>query len=142
MKKLVILLWAMSASAFAQDHSAIIDQRQDAYSNIDEITEEVEFLIDGEDSDWALLEEHSLSLVNYSRSLVDAFPAGSQEGSKAKPAVWEQPEKFDKLLKQLIAGFEQFHQGALAKDADLAQAGLEQSMDTCKSCHRGYRSRR
>ena len=142
MKKLAILLCAVSTSVIAQDYSQIISDRQHAYEQIEEITESVEFMLDGEDSDWPELEVSGKQLVNHAQFLLTAFPEGSQEGSKAKAAVWSKPDKFNNLLQDLNTGLEEFYQGAVAQDAARAEAGFEQATKTCKSCHRGYKNRR
>ncbi len=142
MKKLAILLFIASTNAFAQDYSQLITERQNTYEKIDEITEEAEFLIDGADSDWDILTNHGKLLVTYGEFLLNAFPAGSQAGSKAKTTIWTKPDKFNNLLMELNTGFKEFYQGAVAQESIQTEAGLEKAMDTCKNCHRSYRNRR
>ena len=142
MNKLAILLCVVSTSVVAQDYSQVISDRQNAFEQIEELTESVEFMLDGDDSDWEQLTENGKQLTDNAQFLLTAFPEGSQEGSKAKAAVWAKPDKFNGLMKDLNTGLDEFYQGAVTQDAARAEAGLEQAMGTCKSCHRSYKARR
>ena len=127
------------STAYASENS--VQQRQYAFSEIEEQLEVADDLADGTDTDWSALMEVSQSLLGHSEVLHDSFPAGSQDGSKAKLAVWEKPEKFNQLLLQMDAGFKTLYQASLNQDASLVQKGIKTAEKTCKSCHRTYRSR-
>ncbi|MGB1321410.1 MAG: c-type cytochrome [Vibrio gallaecicus] len=118
-----------------------VEQRQHAFKQIETFVDKADDTLSGSDTDWAALNSISLNLANHSQELMTLFPAGSQEGSKAKDTVWTKPEKFNQLMKQMNEGFAKLHQASKQSDVSLAELGLETAQDTCKSCHRSYRSR-
>ena len=122
-------------------YSNKIEQRQHAFTQIETLIEKAGDTLDGNDTNWQTLKETSLELTAHSQSLLTLFPEGSHEGSKAKESVWRQPEKFHRLLTQMDQGFQELFQGSQQGDVSLAESGLEAAQDTCKSCHRSYRSR-
>ena len=122
-------------------YSNKIEQRQHAFTQIETLIEKAGDTLDGNDTNWQTLKETSLELTAHSQSLLTLFPEGSHEGSKAKESVWSQPEKFNRLLTQMDQGFQELFQGSQQGDVSLAESGLEAAQDTCKSCHRSYRSR-
>ncbi len=123
------------------DYSNQIEQRQHAFTQVETLVEKANDTLDGDDTDWQTLEDTSFELTTHSQALLTSFPLGSQEGSKAKESVWSEPEKFNRLLTQMDQGFQELYQGSQQGDASLAESGLEAAQDTCKSCHRSYRSR-
>lgn len=124
-----------------QSHASQIEQRQDAFTQVETLVEKANDTLDGNGTNWLALEETSLKLTTHSQALLTLFPSGSQEGSKAKETVWSQPEKFNRLLGQMDQGFQELYRGSQSSDVSLAESGLEAAQDTCKSCHRSYRSR-
>ena len=143
MKKLAIsLLMTLPLSVHAEDFGADINKRQNAFDNIETISEQVEYTMDGQDTDWAKLETQSKSLATYSDSLLALFPQGSHSGdTKAKLEIWSKPQKFNQLLQQMDKGFQDLYQASQLKDIQMAEAALESAQDTCRGCHRSYRSR-
>ena len=130
-----------SESNSSQDHSNQIEQRQHIFTQVETLVEKANDTLDGDDTHWQTLEDTSFELTTHSQALLTSFPLGSQEGSKAKESVWSDPEKFNRLLTQMDQGFQELYQGSQQGDASLAESGLEAAQDTCKSCHRSYRSR-
>ena len=124
-----------------QDYSIQVEQRQHAFKQVESFVDKADDTLDGSDTDWTALSSISHNLANHSQELMTLFPAGSQEGSKAKDTVWTKPEKFNQLMKQMNEGFTALHQASKQSDVSLAELGLETAQDTCKSCHRSYRSR-
>ncbi|KJG55837.1 cytochrome C [Photobacterium kishitanii] len=127
--------------AGAQALDSEIKQRQQVFSNIEILSEQAEELIDDKNTNWAKLEQVSREIKQQSFLLLDLFPQGSQQGSKAKQAVWNKPQKFSAQLKQMIIGFEQLNQASQERNMHLAGQGMESAQSTCRSCHRSYRSR-
>ncbi|MDH5886479.1 cytochrome c [Vibrio splendidus] len=130
-----------SESNSSQDHSNQIEQRQHAFAQVETLVEKANDTLDGDDTHWQTLEDMSFELTTHSQALLTLFPLGSQEGSKAKESVWSEPEKFNRLLTQMDQGFQELYRGSQSSDVSLAESGLEAAQDTCKSCHRSYRSR-
>ncbi|EEX94651.1 hypothetical protein VIOR3934_20786 [Vibrio orientalis CIP 102891 = ATCC 33934] len=138
-KTLTTLLAALPLCVFAQQN--VIEQRQDAFNDIDSLAKQTEEALSKSDINWPLITENSESLKNHSHALLSLFPQGSQENSKAKASVWNSPDKFQRLLKQMDDGFQTLYQASLNQDSSVAELGLERAQDTCGSCHRSYRSR-
>ncbi len=142
MKKLVISLCVLLPNiAFAQTSVDLINARQQAFVHIENQSEQVEEMMDEDVPNWSEIESISQQLVQHSQLLNTAFPEGSQDGSKAKEAVWDKPEKFNQLMKEMDSGFALLYQASQQQDKEAAEAGLEQAQDTCNGCHRSYRSR-
>ncbi|MUJ36882.1 c-type cytochrome [Aliivibrio fischeri] len=142
MKKLVISLCVLLPNiAFAQTSVDLINARQQAFVHIENQSEQVEEMMDEDVPNWSEIESISQQLVQHSQLLNSAFPEGSQDGSKAKEAVWDKPEKFNQLMQEMDSGFALLYQASQQQDKEAAEAGLEQAQDTCNGCHRSYRSR-
>ena len=118
-----------------------IEQRQQAFVQIEEGAKLAGKTLDKNQVDWDSLEQISQQLHQSSVSLHALFPEGSQQGSKAKEKVWKDKAKFERSLNQMDAGFEQLYQATLTQDKKAAQQGLKSAQSTCKACHRQYRSR-
>ncbi|PSW15666.1 cytochrome C [Photobacterium rosenbergii] len=118
-----------------------IEQRQQAFVQIESGAKLAGKTLDNKQVDWEGLEQISQELHQSSVSLHSLFPEGSQQGSKAKEKVWKDKAKFERSLNQMDAGFEQLYQATLTADKKVAQQGLKSAQSTCKACHRQYRSR-
>lgn len=142
MKKLIISLCVLFPNiAFSQASVDLINARQQAFVHIENQSEQVEDMLDEDTPNWNEIESVSHELYKHSQLLSTAFPEGSQDGSKAKEAVWGKPEKFNQLMQEMDSGFVQLYQASLKQDKEAAKTGLEQAQDTCNACHRSYRSR-
>lgn len=144
--KYIPLLLSLLIPNMVQAHSpatveTTIQARQDSFAAIETQLKEAQMLIDGKNTNWENLESLSKALQKHSQTLAVSFPIGSQENSKANADVWSKPEKFNMLMQKMDAGFQQIYQASLEKDAILAEQGVEQANDTCRACHRSYRSR-
>tara|TARA_Y100001956_G_scaffold77839_1_gene88786 strand:+ start:499 stop:930 length:432 start_codon:yes stop_codon:yes gene_type:complete len=139
--RIVSLLFALPLLAAAQSNIDVIDQRQEAFSQIESLTKKVNKTLNGSATDWNLLQTQSETLHNSSHSLTNLFPAGSKQGSKAKEDVWQKPDQFNQLLQKMDEGFETLYLASQAQDIKQAQQGLKTAEQTCRSCHRSYRSR-
>ncbi|MCW8330958.1 cytochrome c [Photobacterium sp. SDRW27] len=138
---LVALLICLPSISFAQNYEQQIQYRQNAFSAIEKQAKVTNKALDKSQPDWLLIESNSQELAQHAQNLTTLFPQGSEEGSKAKTAVWNKPEKFNQLLAQMEQGFQALYQASNHQDVSAALAGLEQAQATCKSCHRSYRSR-
>lgn len=142
MKKILIgLAVVLPLTAIAQDFSQQITERQNAFEGIESTSKLVSKTLNGGDTDWSKLESQSQKLANHSHALLTLFPQGSHVDSKAKPEIWSKPDKFNQLLTQMDQGFQDLYQASQNKDIKMAESGFESAQDTCRSCHRSYRSR-
>ncbi|MEZ8099265.1 c-type cytochrome [Vibrio bivalvicida] len=140
-KVIISLLCSTPLLVNAQDYSQQIEQRQGAFKQVETLVKSANHTLDGSQTDWDKLQATSLELNNHSQALLTLFPAGSQQGSKAKESVWSKPEKFNQLLLQMDKGFEQLYQASQQQSLSLAESSLDSAQRTCKNCHRSYRSR-
>ncbi|MEC6830456.1 cytochrome c [Photobacterium toruni] len=142
MKKILLSLCTLLPNiVLAQSTPEVINARQQAFSNIEDQSEQVETMLDSDSPNWNKVTLISGELMNHSQRLKISFPKGSQKGSKSKQAVWDKPEKFNRLINEMDNGFVQLYQASTLQNKALAATGLEQAQDTCNACHRTYRSR-
>jgi|GEM_PF-1381396 len=140
-KVIISLLCSTPLLVNAQDYSQQIEQRQQAFEQVETLVKSADRTLDGSDTEWNKLESTSSQLKSHSQALLTLFPAGSQQGSKAKESIWTKSEKFNQLLRQMDKGFEELYLASQQHNLSLAESGLESAQRTCKSCHRSYRSR-
>lgn len=142
MKKFVLSLCVLLPNmVFAQSSVDLINARQQAFVHIANQSDQLEDKLDEDVPNWKEIEAISQQLVQHSELLNSAFPEGSYEGSKAKKAVWDKPEKFTQLMQEMDSGFTLLYQASQQQDKEMAESGLEKAQDTCNGCHRSYRSR-
>ncbi|MGF1754737.1 cytochrome c [Vibrio makurazakiensis] len=128
-------------SSYMEGGANHIENRQTAFSNIEDGLKKANRLIDGKNTHWGELDQVSSELVGHGEVLKASFPAGSQQGSKASKDIWSKPAKFNSLMEQMDAGFVELYAASVNQDAASAKSALKKSEKTCKSCHRSYRSR-
>ncbi|WP_261885520.1 c-type cytochrome [Vibrio pomeroyi] len=139
MKKLTIaLLIAVPVMAIAA--TEVVNNRQQAFSSIEKLNKQVSSELGNRNTDWKKVEELSESLVEHGIVLNSSF-AESDTGGKAKETVWSKPEKFNQLMLQMNQGFTELQQASIEQDLSKAKRGLDAANNTCRACHRTYRSR-
>jgi cytochrome c556 len=95
-------------------------------------------IIKGEVSHTDHLAIHAGALAELSAIVPALFPAGSGEGTDAKPAIWENPDDFAERV-------EAFKTAAPAFDAAVSSGegvgpAIQNLGQACKSCHDDYRA--
>ncbi|QUM80069.1 MULTISPECIES: cytochrome c [unclassified Moritella] len=118
-----------------------VEQRQNAFSEIDEQQEQIEDLLDDNNNNWQQLITLSTALNANSSSLQHLFVAGSQPGSKAKDKVWNDNDKFKAALTKMDNSFIKMDRAIKQQDKYAAKDALKEANKTCRNCHRQYRSR-
>ena len=74
-------------------------------------------------------------------TLTEAFPAGSAgEGSRALPAIWEQPEEFAQKIADLRAALQGLAAAAQSGDAAAVSEAAGAVTPTCGGCHQPFRA--
>ena len=118
--------------------------RQAAFKEVEDTLEQVDDGLDGDETDWVAIKHYSDNLVLQGQILVAAFPLYSVEpetdDTRAKTKIWQNPDKFKKLMAELTLSFAQLQQASIEKNITLAEQGFEQADGTCRSCHMSYRS--
>lgn len=137
---LVAAALLLTTSAVASSHQAVIEQRQHGFEAIDEQAEQIERELKADKIDWLRVQELAENNQGLSENLLGQFPQGSAEDSRAKDKIWTERTEFDGLLKQMEQGFGELYQAAGAGQFSAAKQGLKQAKDTCRACHRKYRS--
>ena len=74
----------------------------------------------------------------FARINADSFPKGSSEGSRAKPEIWEQWDKFAATAKN-AAGLAKDIAAKARAGADTAALVKSFGRNACGSCHRPFR---
>ncbi|MCG9676792.1 cytochrome c [Vibrio sp. Isolate23] len=136
-----LLFLVLPSASYAEDFTVQIDKRQATFESIEVTSEYAEQTLSGSKTDWEKLTRHSQKLEAHSHALLTLFPQGSHVGSKAKSDIWSKPSKFNQLLIQMNQGFQELYKASLAQDINRAEIGLKNAQDTCRNCHRSYRSR-
>lgn len=144
MKRIVMTIVAMAfagvglGAALAQDEGPI-KQRQNLMEENGDAAKLASQMLKGErEYDAAKAAEAMKAISASTDEFITLFPEGSQEGSDAKPIIWEEKENFDSLAMKL--------KEVSAKAADAASGGLESFQpaflevgQACKDCHEKYR---
>lgn len=89
--------------------------------------------------------DHAKSEIELVRTLAKlpwkAFGEGT-EGGHARPAVWEDSEKFRQAASNLQTSLEQLGAAAQSGDFDRVRAAYADTASSCKACHDSFRQRR
>lgn len=64
------------------------------------------------------------------------------KGGNARPAVWEDSEKFRQAAGNLQTSLDQLGRAAASGDFDTVRAAYADTAATCKACHDSFRQRR
>ena len=140
-KKLYLLGLLLPCFAWANNSSTVIDSRQQAFSNIEQQLEKAEDTLDGKETNWGEITAIATKLQSASETLKHSFPQGSQTDSKASEKIWQDPEQFQQLMTKMDQGFIELYQASEQQNPSMAEEAIDSAQDTCRSCHRNYRSR-
>ncbi|KZN37993.1 hypothetical protein N480_14715 [Pseudoalteromonas luteoviolacea S2607] len=140
MVKFTRWLIALPLLASANSVNTAVESRQNAFEAIESLVDEAEDLLDAREIKWQKLLAVSAQLNAQGDIVLNAFPRGSHQNSRAKPRIWEKWGHFEGMMSQMDQGFKLLHKGSETQNTRLALQGLEAAADTCRSCHRSYRS--
>jgi len=71
-----------------------------------------------------------------------AFPPGSDAApSKAKPEVWQDAAQFKQKMDDLKSSTRKLSEATRSGDLNNIRAAFNQTAQSCKSCHEGFRNR-
>ena len=59
--------------------------------------------------------------------------------TKARPAVWEKPDEFERRRSDFIIATDRLLAAAAARSEDQARSALAAVQDSCKACHNDFR---
>ncbi|MBU2910685.1 cytochrome c [Vibrio splendidus] len=137
---LIIALPTIALPMISAAAADVVNNRQQAFSSIEEVSKQVDSELNNSDVDWLKVGELSDMLVEHGDVLNASFAKGDT-GGKAKKEIWSKPEKFNQLMLQMNQGFAELYQASVEQDLSSAEQGLDSVNNTCKGCHRTYRSR-
>ena len=87
------------------------------------------------------LSRHASSLADMAAVAPGIFPEGSLTGdSKALPAIWENPEDFQKAMQRFVSAANDM--ATAAQTSDMSQIGpaISKLGNACKGCHDSYKA--
>jgi cytochrome c556 len=89
------------------------------------------------------LEDPAKAIARWIRQFPTQFPKGTEQGNntKALPAVWSDPQGFQKAAEDLAAAATRLAELAKAGDTQAVEAQVKVVGDACAACHRTYRAR-
>ncbi|OEE85908.1 hypothetical protein A1OQ_17550 [Enterovibrio norvegicus FF-162] len=132
----------MVASAVAGDFSQQIDERQKGFLSFADNLQAMKEMEDGSDSDWAQIKTLALKNSETIATLPALFPEGSDVGSRSRTTVWNKWDKFEQDLSTLDMQFADIASAAEAQDVKALKKAFKAADRSCKSCHRGFRTKR
>ncbi|MGV2987856.1 c-type cytochrome [Vibrio sp. E150_011] len=118
-----------------------VEQRQQAFSDIESNTKSVSRLLDQDHIAWDEVQLMSEKLQLDSNIVSTAFVNEAQKGGKAKSDIWESPEKFDRLMLEMTDSYASLKEAVRDQNEKQAKQAIKSAESTCRSCHRSYRSR-
>lgn len=85
---------------------------------------------------------HAESLARLAKISVDIFPAGSDKGkTKAKSAIWEQPEEFAAAMDKFLLKADEFASASASGDLKAYGAAAKALGGSCKGCHDDFKKK-
>lgn len=135
-------LLLVCAGVSAQNVSSVIDARQDNFLSMADTFKTIKKAEDGDNSNWETIRTLAQKNAATVAELKTQFPAGSAEGSDAKPVIWEKWDKFESGLNSLENSFLAMSEAAQTKNEDMLEDAFKSAERSCKACHRSYRVKR
>jgi cytochrome c556 len=133
---------AASAASMPMPPEKAIKARQAAYFLMGQQMARINATIKGDmpfDKQELQLNAHSLELL--SRLVVDNYPAGSDQGSKAKPEVWKDAARFRHLAEAMTLETGGLKNAISNGDLPLLKAAYGKVSQSCKACHDNFKAR-
>ena len=86
------------------------------------------------------LQSHADALADMGAQIKVLFPAGSGgDESHAKPAIWEEPEKFSEAVTRAKKATAELRDAAATGDRKVIMNAFKAVGQACKGCHESYR---
>jgi cytochrome c556 len=90
--------------------------------------------------DNGFLQAHAEGLANGARELKHIFPAGSDvDNSEALPAIWEEPEEFQKAISNAEKATAAFREAVSSGDKAAIAGAFRDVGAACRGCHDRFR---
>lgn len=137
---LAAVLFGVTAAPAAGDPAEDIKYRQMVMDSIGSHIGAIVAVIKGKVPYGAHIVGHAQAMQAASRMLDDIFPPGSAVGqTRAKPDIWQQPEKFKAVLKAFQDASINLVQAAESGDMGAIGEALGVVGKSCGGCHKPFR---
>lgn len=131
----------MSVPLAARADQALIDYRKAVMESIGGHTSALVAIVKGNVPYKEDAAVHARAIEPLAKMAGHVFPANSKTGkTEALPAIWEQPEKFEKTLAAFQAAAADLAKFADGQPADLAPP-VSALAKSCKACHDDFRKK-
>ncbi len=147
MKKIITLIVALSVTpmAFGQEYNPenIIKYRQDFMQGVKSHNNDIKAIVNGAVPFNSHLGMHLSALEQMFDKIGGLFPEGSDFGdTKAKDAVWDNPQKFKDTVNKSKQALATFKQVAEKGDMKATQMAFKQfGRGSCGSCHKSFKKK-
>ena len=138
------LLIAGSLSASEGDYAALVAERQDGFSAMGAAAKVFRDQLRGDAPlDFDEQVEAAAVIAGHAEQIVDWFPEGSGPEAyetDARPYVWRNREKFDRLAEALGPRAQALGAAAARADRDAVLGAFRTMGGTCGDCHDSFRA--
>lgn len=133
-----------AAAPLATDRAlAIMHERHDGMENIGKANKAAFHELQASSSDLGVLRSSASTIAGLSRAASHWFPAGTGPDvgkTRAKQAVWQNPQDFAAKLHNFQVAAQAFNAAAAAGDANGMKERFADLGGACKACHDKYRA--
>jgi cytochrome c556 len=128
------------ASAQAAPEKAI-RARQSGYYLMSQQMARINATLKGELAfDKTTLETSAEAVELIGRLVVDDYPAGSDQGTRARPEIWKEAARFRQLAQASQSESAKLKAAVRGGDLDAVRAAYGATSKSCKACHDVYRA--
>lgn len=133
---------SLAQAAFSRPADAI-KYRQAAFQVMSFHSQRIGSMAKGERPfDKATSNQDAAIIEMMATQLETAFPPGSDAApSKAKPEVWQDAAPFRQKMNELKSSTRKLSEATRSGDLNNIRAAFNQTAQSCKSCHEGFRNR-
>ena len=137
---LASILWPLmlgqSAMLYAND--GLSEQRE---TRFDAFETRLEIISDQlSDQQWSLADESVSTALEHWLWLQDSFPPSETGTGRLRDSIWAKGSDFPARMNQVLRDLERLQREITAHHQTQAEAALDAVEDSCRSCHRRYRS--
>lgn len=134
---------AIAGTTFAHEGAmGIVKVRMDAMSAIGDNMKSISAMLTGKaEFDAELVSRQAGEISGHAADFPDHFKEEIEDRfTEASPAIWQKPDEFEKLSKDLVIFAEKLSQNAVgAENGQALMADFSNVAGTCKVCHEQFR---
>jgi cytochrome c556 len=134
-----LLLGGLGIAQAADDLGNIVQHRQEIMKSLKEDMSALKKSVKDNDAQAAATQAEKIQ--RRTENLTELFPPGSNVGdSEAKPEIWKRWADFEKIANSIPVKASTLAKAAASGDPSALQSALTDVGNTCKSCHKDFRS--